>query len=113
MPPDADPDLVVVLELQRLEIRRMVQEIKEKEKTNTIKRLGLEYTHGKISANDTEVSSDAKAAIAHVKELKKEMIRKLRDAAMEKADKDRDRMNVPAEEEVDDSIREARELRRE
>lgn len=111
VPPGADPDLGHVLDAQRREIRRLVQEIKERERSLEKKRLGMEFLHGKMSELSQE--GDARDAIEEVLRLKEVEAERLKGQASARLLLERGHARVPTEEEVEESALEADQLRKE
>jgi len=109
LPPGAHPDLQIVLDLQRNEIRTMVQRIKDAERDLQVKKHALEYVEGRPSMN-TEDQELMSAVINAAQEMKASIYLRQKEEAERKMRQEQIQMNVPTEQEVEEQVAESERL---
>jgi len=109
LPPGSDPDLAIILEAQRTEIRALAQSIDEGERNMQIRRLALDYVDGHINPNGVDPDL-LHTAIGTAKDIRARILVERREEVMKRIQQEWIDSNVPTEEEVQDIIQECQRL---
>lgn len=99
LPADADPDLIKVLEEQRAEARRLVQQIQASEHDAMILKLAVDYVDGKLNYEGLDIRH-IEETIKFATDLKAKKLAQRQAESEIKLRAERETQDIPTEEEV-------------